>query len=76
MPIVTDNKKFGERGLLTGILIVVSVFFLAMFGATRLLLLTGWNPLEGPVYFYGGVAVVFLIATFAVYGLFHWARKV
>jgi len=73
MPIVSGKSR--EHGLIAGVLIVVSVFFVAAFGTTRLLLLAGWNPLEGRASFYGGVASALILGALAAYGLFRWARK-
>jgi hypothetical protein len=64
---VTSGGKPRERDLIGGVLLVLSVFFVAAFGTARLLVFSGWNPLEGSGYAYGAAAIAFIVGAFAVY---------
>jgi hypothetical protein len=71
---VTSSGKSHDLGLVAGILLVLSVFWVAAYGTIWLLLLGGWTPWT-LAYLYGGVGAAFIVGAFAVYVLFRWAKK-
>jgi len=73
--VVTSGRKPRERDLIGGVLLVLSVFFIVAFGTVKLLVWSGWNPLESAGYAYGATSIAFIVGAFAIYGLFRWARK-
>ena len=65
-PDLTFGGKAGERDLIGGGFLVRSVFFAARLRDRRLLLWSGWSPLEASGYAYSALAIAFIVGAFAL----------